>query len=105
MQFVLIPHYLAKRSRDEGWECEQSLRLRPAAKRQGFGGIPGADVSSLPCRVAFLQARQRFRRWILSTLQARREFIAMAAFTASNLRSCELISEVTTKLANCPAKR
>ena len=28
-----------------------------------------------------------------------------AAFTACMLRSCELISEVTTKLANCPAKR
>ena len=28
-----------------------------------------------------------------------------AAFTACMLRNCELISEVTTKLANCPAKR
>src|ERR1700730_12657183 len=76
MQFVLIPDYLAKRSRDEGWECEQRLGARPAAKRQGFGGIPSADLASLPRRVAFLQAGQRFRRWILSTLQARREFIA-----------------------------
>src|ERR1700736_802463 len=76
MQLVLIPDYLAKRSCDEGWECEQGLGVRAAAKRQGFGGIPCADLASLPCRVAFLQARQRFRRWTLAALQARREFIA-----------------------------
>jgi len=68
----------------------------------------------VPCQAQTWRRPQRGRAFFnpasdcavgVPFLDARRSSLLTAAFNACHLRSCAPISDVTTKLANCPAKR